>query len=266
MKVYISHAPQNDALVQELTRALSGSGYTVTPIEAGIGADLASAISSAIRDADVLVALPGSSSVNVYYEMGIAAGANVPIVLAMPRDQDVPFDVRAMPFVLLTGEIVRDALEIVRRVAPLAIPRQDPRHEKPSPAESATDALQNRDAAERLSGPEFEELVSQLLMQRGFDVRRVPPHGFAGYDLEIVKKGPAGGRWLVECKRYSAQNRVGAAVVRQLLGLVAAERAAGGLLIASSGFTASARALAERTPVDLLTIDDLIAIAPETRD
>lgn len=47
--------------------------------------------------------------------------------------------------------------------------------------------------------------------------------------------------FLVECKKYDISNPVGVAVVRELYGVVEAERATGGLLVTTSTFTKGAK-------------------------
>jgi restriction system protein len=57
--------------------------------------------------------------------------------------------------------------------------------------------------------------------------------------------------FLVQCKHWRAR-QVGVSVVRELCGVVSAERAAGGFVVTSGSFTEEARAFAERTTVSLL--------------
>lgn len=57
--------------------------------------------------------------------------------------------------------------------------------------------------------------------------------------------------FLVQCKHWKAYN-VGVKEARELFGIVAAERADGGILVTCGDFTREARAFAAGNPLDLL--------------
>lgn len=72
---------------------------------------------------------------------------------------------------------------------------------------------------------QFEELVAEILAHYGWDVQLTPPTRDGGYDIFAVTKDVSGVRnsWIIECKRYGKERKVGVEVVRSLYG------AAGGL-------------------------------------
>jgi hypothetical protein len=79
-----------------------------------------------------------------------------------------------------------------------------------------------------LSWQEFEALVGERFRHRGF---QVTPRGGAGPDGGVdlaLARGHE--RFLVQCKQWRAQ-QVGVSVVRELYGIMAAERVAGGCVV-----------------------------------
>jgi restriction system protein len=100
-----------------------------------------------------------------------------------------------------------------------------------------------------LSWKEFEELVGEAYRRKGYSV--VENHGVGsdgGIDLRLKK---AGNLFLVQCKHWKTQ-KVDVRVVREMYGLMTAERASGVIIITSGLFTQDARIFAENKPIDLV--------------
>jgi restriction system protein len=96
---------------------------------------------------------------------------------------------------------------------------------------------------------EFEDLVAAVYQANGYDVEaRGGDVADGGIDL-IVRKDNR--RWIVQCKHYRDQ-WVSVRPIRELLGVVTAQKATGGVLVASGVFDASAKAFAKET--DLLEL------------
>lgn len=91
---------------------------------------------------------------------------------------------------------------------------------------------------------EFEDLVAAVYQANGYDVEaRGGDMADGGIDL-VVRKG--NGRWIVQCKHYRDQ-WVGVRPIRELLGVVTAQKANGGVFVASGVFDESAKAFAKET-------------------
>jgi restriction system protein len=75
--------------------------------------------------------------------------------------------------------------------------------------------------------------------------------------VAVLDRPITGGKYLFQCKRYSPDNLIGAATVREFYGAVTAERAVKGILITTSDFTAQAREFAERVGVELIGLAGL---------
>jgi hypothetical protein len=260
VRLYLSYPASDRVLAGALTRVLVDGGHEVASVEGLYGSDLASAVTSAIRRSDGVIAFPGSLNPNVVYEMGVAAGADIPVIMVMPSDVSVASDLRSIPAVIATGQPAVDAAELLRRVGQFA-PRGRQAVRDLSPENILAAALHEIDAYEALSPREFEEVVAQLLIDRGFDIEQPPRRGDHGYDMAIRCAGPSGTTLvLVQCKKLSAQARVSAHVVRELYEAVQHTGATAGLLVTSSDLTSSARAVADQTGIRLLRLDDLLAM------
>lgn len=100
-----------------------------------------------------------------------------------------------------------------------------------------------------LGSREFEELVADILREKGYDVTLTPPSGDGGFDMFAARKDDLGSfLFLVECKRYIPPNKVGVSVVRALHGVVQQRQANAGIVVTSSFFTKGAREFQEDVP------------------
>lgn len=109
-----------------------------------------------------------------------------------------------------------------------------------------------------LSGQEFEEVIKLLLIKMGFQAEVTEVTGDGGIDIVASLDMPfCGGRYLFQCKRYSADNVVGAPAIRDFYGAVVADRATKGIFITTSSFSNQAREFAARTGVELVDLAKL---------
>jgi len=112
-------------------------------------------------------------------------------------------------------------------------------------------------------GPrKFEELVAELLGRFGFNVHLTPMTRDGGRDILARKRDTLGSQlYLVECKRYAPQNKVGVSVVRTLFGVLELERANAGVIVTTSRFSDDAVAEAKqmRHRMRLKDYDALVA-------
>lgn len=114
-----------------------------------------------------------------------------------------------------------------------------------------------------LDNRQFEELIAELLIRRGFEITLTPPSRDGGRDILAISNTQFGTNlYLVECKRYKHGNPVGVKDVRALYGVVTDERATKGIIVTSSTFTKPAREFAGRNKykLSLQDYDDLVRI------
>lgn len=264
MRIFVSYSYSDTyELGAELTRALAETGHEVfepaaVPKPAGT---IIASISTAIRRSDVMIALLTVGNPNVYFELGLAAGANVPTLIASRKPEDIVFDLSSAPYVQLTSDVDIDVAAIIRRVGDVAEVR--PRFEggvRESAEVTLAEAARDPSVLEGVSASEFEKLVAKLFHERGFPVRMASPRPDRGFDLIIDSELDGGPPTIVEVKRYSRRSLVSVGTVRNLLGSMTAAGAARAILVSSSGFTTAARVAAAEWPVELMTLDDLLGL------
>jgi restriction system protein len=103
----------------------------------------------------------------------------------------------------------------------------------------------------------FEELIAAIFNNHGFQVQLTPETRDGGYDILAIQKNDITGdnAYLVECKRYQPDNKIGVGIIRQLLGVVVDQKAHMGILATTSFLTKPAEEIVERNQLKLLTKD-----------
>lgn len=118
----------------------------------------------------------------------------------------------------------------------------------------------DRSALLALSPNEFEALTAAAFEAKGWRVEIVGKEGRAdgGLDLLLSRRGR---RVVAQCKRYAG--KVGAPVVREIMGVMIHHRAQGAYVVALSGFTRAAREWAEGKPLRLIDGQQLLRAIQE---
>ncbi len=118
---------------------------------------------------------------------------------------------------------------------------------------------------ERLSGIDwfqFEKLVGLLFESEGHPVRRLGgAHPDGGVDLIVT--APEGHEVLIQCKHWRSYN-VGVRHVREMLGSMIDFNVQAAIFITLRGYTAEAKALAEKHNVVILDQRDVLQMIAET--
>lgn len=94
----------------------------------------------------------------------------------------------------------------------------------------------------RIRPRQFEELICELLARMGWKVELTPESNDGGYDIFGIS-GSTGGvtsSWIIECKKYAPENKVGVSVVRSLCGVKEQIKAANAMIVTTSTFTRGA--------------------------
>lgn len=264
-RVFLSYSELDRELARATSELLREQGMMVVdPFEMVASDDFPKRLLSELRTADCLVAFLSHRSPSVYYELGIAVGSGLPVLVVSAPSDLAPADLAALPFVQSTGDPVLDAQHVVsalKRFEDVA-----PRKEKGGPPTQDALAVAARDQGylESLLPEEFEQVVRHWFIAQGLKVtsdegnpfRGREGKPFRGYDFAVQY---ADDTLLVEVKKMSRQDRVSIDVVRRLIDALAASSAKRALLISSSGFTTAASALSESVAVLLVTLDDLVA-------
>lgn len=107
-----------------------------------------------------------------------------------------------------------------------------------------------------LSGWDFETEIARLFEKRNYKADVTKGSGDGGIDIRIFDAD--NDCWIVQCKNH--RKPVGPAVVRELYGVCVHERAIGGVLVASGGFSSSAIAFASDKPLTLIDMNLILAM------
>lgn len=98
-----------------------------------------------------------------------------------------------------------------------------------------------------LSPRGFEEFVADVLSRLGYQITLTPASKDGGKDIYAAKKDHLGSfLYVVECKKYAPDHPVGVGLIRQLNGVVQAEKATAGILATTSFFTKGAKEFQSR--------------------
>ncbi len=99
----------------------------------------------------------------------------------------------------------------------------------------------------------MEELIAAILRNQGFEVKLTPETRDGGFDMVAARHDIFTGRttYLVECKRYAPQRKVGIGVVRSLMGVVLSGAANKGIIVTTSFYSEPAKKLAEEHSVHI---------------
>ncbi|MEY2450864.1 MAG: Restriction endonuclease [Acidimicrobiaceae bacterium] len=250
MRIFLVYTHEDAELAGFLRDRLKEDGNVVIDaLNLDFGADLFSSIAALIRSTDAVIGILRGDRPNLYFELGLAAGAGKPVVVASAGESGLASNIGTFPLVVLTGDIASDAEAIARRAYDTQPTQQGPNApERPSAPMSAQEVG-------ALSPREFEQLVRQLLIERGFTVSFAGDHSDRGYDL--VAETDRGSRVLVQVKGWSVQQRVPLTSVQSLAAAMLQSGSAVGLLVSTARFTPAAVALAAQSGVVLKTLDEL---------
>ena len=113
-----------------------------------------------------------------------------------------------------------------------------------------------------ISPREFEEIIAEIYSQNGFDVELTPESRDGGKDIIVDAKDSLGtkSRYYIECKKYKEGRTVGIDIVRQLFGVVSADKVSKGIIVTTSTFTSGAKdfALNQLWNLELKDHDDVL--------
>ena len=100
---------------------------------------------------------------------------------------------------------------------------------------------------------EFELAVCDVYRHMGYDVRVTPYGGDSGVDGYLRKDGKL---FILQCKRV--RGSVGQPAVRDLLGTIIHEKAAGGIMVTTGNVSRQARAWMADKPIQVVQMDELV--------
>lgn len=116
---------------------------------------------------------------------------------------------------------------------------------------------QNPKLLHDLEPREFERVIARMFEKKGFSVKITPQTRDGGKDIFVAKNDLCSFLFYVECKKYSPDHPVGIEIIQRLYGVVAAEKATGGIIATTSYFTKPAKDyIQERQLEHQITLQD----------
>ncbi|MEM5503746.1 restriction endonuclease [Shewanella frigidimarina] len=114
----------------------------------------------------------------------------------------------------------------------------------------------NPDAIHNLTPRQFEEMVAELMIKRGYEVELTKETRDGGKDLIIANHADIGNfMYYVECKKYAPKNPVGVSLIRELVGTISADRVTAGIMVTSSYYSPDAVEFSDKFKHQLSLID-----------
>jgi restriction system protein len=101
---------------------------------------------------------------------------------------------------------------------------------------------------EGITWREFEMLVGEWFRRHGYGVHETDTGPDGGVDLVLTRDGES---YLVQCKQWKAY-KVGVNIVREHLGVMVSQGAAGGYIVTSGDYTEEARRFAASNGIKLI--------------
>jgi restriction system protein len=123
------------------------------------------------------------------------------------------------------------------------------------------DSRNDLESIRKLSWSDFELLIGEAFRRQGYAVEErggSAPDG--GVDLVLRKDGQ---KTLVQCKHWKSR-QVGVSIVRELLGVMTAQSASGGIVVTAGDYTAEARSFARDSRMRLIDGTELAGMIDAT--
>jgi len=108
----------------------------------------------------------------------------------------------------------------------------------------------NNEKLYKISPREFEKVIAELLYNNGFEVELTKQTRDNGFDILALKyvNNLSPIKYLVECKRYKPDRKIGVEIIRGFKEVIQTEQANKGLIVTTSYFSADAIRKQMETP------------------
>lgn len=269
--IFLCHSSKNKPFVRKLVDRLNNDGIDTwfDEIEIKIGEEIHTKINEGLRKSDFFAIVLSNESVKskwVENELNSAsafekyANRGVFVLPILIEQCDVPpllLDRRYANFVEDFENAYKEITDSIFYHFRKKYPECDLDSIKPitDDHDIISEVIKNNIDIELLSPREFEELIAQLFNKLGYNVELTSMARDGGMDIiakKEITKGMKPYSVIIDCKKYSKDNLVGASIVRNLLGTMFINKADRGVLVTSSQFTREAMRIATNQPLELI--------------
>lgn len=105
-----------------------------------------------------------------------------------------------------------------------------------------------------LSPLEFENEVAEWYRRQGYEAKTTSYVADGGYDIILTKDGQ---KTYVQCKHYTNKSSVGVSVMRELFGVITADKVSKGILVCLCKPTQAAMDFAHANGIDIVMVSEL---------
>lgn len=273
--IFLSHSKPNKQFVRKLAEKLKEDGIDawLDELEIKIGESIHQKVNEAINKSDFFAIvlsqasvkskwvqdeLSGASSIEKYQKEGVFI---LPILI---EECDVPpllLDRRYANFKDDPDSAYHELVDSIYHHFKEKHPETDVSKIKTPEIDKDVirNIIENKNKILDISPRQFEELVSSVFKNMGYEIQMTPVTKDGGYDIVASKHiatGLSPQKYIIECKRYSRP--VGADVVRRLAGAQQISDADRAILVTTSSFTKEAKDEAKKFRLDLADYDMLL--------
>lgn len=267
--IFLCHSSNDKQFVRRLTERLHNDGIDTwfDELEIKVGEQIHSKINEGLKKSDFFGVVLSKSSVKskwVETELNSASSLEkyqnrgVFVLPILTEECDVPpllMDKRYANFTEDFDSAYKEITESIFYQFKQRHPEFDLNKIKPIPINEEVISELAKNEIDNLSPRRFEELTAQLFSKLGYKVQLTGMTRDGGMDIVAsneITKGLKPHNVIIECKRYSKDNSIGAAIIRNLLGTMFMNKADRGILVTSSQFTREAINIAENQPIELI--------------
>lgn len=192
-------------------------------------------------------------AVIAYFGFNYLANLN----LAVATDAKTLFDSVPKQLLITFSKILQYVVPAIFLIGAIASAIKDNKREK------LLDIQTGLNSINAMSWQEFEMLVGEAYKRQGYTVSENGGGGAdGGIDLFLSKDNK---RTIVQCKRWKT-NTVNVSLVRELYGVMAAERASACIFVTSGTYTHEARMFADGKPITLVDGKELFDLIASVRN
>ncbi len=276
-KIFICHSSVNKSFVRRLVARLKKEGVEAwfDELEIRVGESIYQKINEGLKQSDffaivlskasmkskwVQEELSSASTMEKYLMKGIFV---LPLLLEECEVPPLLLGRRYANFKEDSESAYRELVDAIYHHFKVKYPEIDVENIASPDVDSLfVDALaRNNDLIQRLSPRQFEEVVATIFRCFGYKTTMTPPTKDGGYDIIVqydILEGISPQKFIVECKRYSSNNKVGIDIARAFFGVLQGSQAHRGIIVTTSSFTKGAIDIARERRLDLVDYNGLV--------
>lgn len=244
-RIYISSSFKHldDFLSFQLKEELMFSGYEVinsSRNELAHSSEIKESVEFLINKCDLFISILKDNNPWQYFELGYAIASSKKVLIVADYDIEIPYSLKNYQFLRTSLDSSNSVYDIIRYLEKLRFEE----YEESQPIKNLGEFYSlleiDRQAIDKISGPEFEHLIADFFRAEGYDVSTPESPSDYGFDL-MLKDYQGFGKTIVEIKKYNRNSKVSVNTIHQVFGTMGICEANHAIIITTSDFTSSAK-------------------------